>query len=181
MEARFCTNPMAYGIPTLTDPIILDMTTSAMAFYGLIEAKTAGKTVPRDAGYNENGAETTDPAEIMSGALKTFGGHRGSGLATVVQILAGALVRADSFDDDSENSGNLVMAINPEIFLSTEEFKKSVSEMVKKIKSAKKLEGVNEIFVPGERGNRFRNATESTGEIEIEDKLWSGLKEVVSR
>src|SRR5260221_1175587 len=45
-EARFCTNPVAYGIPTENDPIILDMTTSAIAYYGLIEAKTANKTVP---------------------------------------------------------------------------------------------------------------------------------------
>src|SRR5260221_365293 len=45
-EARFCTNPVAYGIPTENDSIILDMTTSAIAYYGLIEAKTANKTVP---------------------------------------------------------------------------------------------------------------------------------------
>jgi L-2-hydroxycarboxylate dehydrogenase (NAD+) len=178
-EARFCTNPMAYGFPTQNDPIVLDMSTSAMAYYGLIEAKTAGKTVPAGIGYDSNGNETTDPAEIMSGALKTFGGHKGSGLALVVQILAGAFVKADSFDNDSSNAGNLVIAIDPNIFLDADDFKKRVSEIVSKVKNARKLEGVTEIFVPGEQGSKVREAAISTGEIEIEDNLYNSLKLVV--
>ena len=178
-EARFCTNPMAYGIPTDSNPIILDMSTSAMAYYGLIEAKTAGREVPEGIGYDANGNETTDPAEIMSGALKTFGGHKGSGLALMVQILAGAFVKADSFDSDSDNAGNLVIAIDPKIFLTQDNFKKRVSEIVAKVKSARKLDGVEEIFVPGEQGNKFKEAVINNGEIEIEDNLYSSLKAVV--
>ena len=178
-EAKFCTNPLAYGIPTEDEPIILDMSTSAMAYYGLIESKTAGKQVPEGIGYDSEGNETTDPAEIMSGALKAFGGHKGSGLALVVQILAGAFVKADSFNNDSDNAGNLVVAIDPEIFLSKDDFKKNVSEIVIKVKEAKKFEGVEEIFVPGERGNKTRRQAIENGEIEIEDNLFNSLKKVV--
>jgi len=177
-QAKFCTNPMAYGIPTESDPIILDMSTSAMAYYGLIEAKTAGKNVPEGIGYDENGTETTNPAEIMSGALKTFGGHKGSGLALVVQILAGAFVKADSFDNDSTNAGNLVIAINPNIFLTQEEFKNRVSEIVSHVKAARKIEGIEEIYVPGEQGNKIKNEAIKSGEIEIEENLYNSLKAV---
>lgn len=179
-EARFCTNPLAYGIPTNEDPIILDMSTSAMAYYGLIEAKTAGKDIPADIGYDSAGNKTTKPEEVMSGALRAFGGHKGSGLALVVQILAGAFVKADSFDNDSENAGNLVIAIDPDIFLDSKEFKANVSEIISKVKSARKVDGVEEIHVPGERGNTFRKVVEEAGEIEIEDNLWNSLQEVVS-
>ena len=174
-EARFCTNPIAYGIPTSGDPILLDMTTSAMAYYGLIEAKTAGKEIPEGIGYDSEGKSTTNPAEVMSGALKTLAGHKGSGLALVVQVLAGAFVRADSFDNDSSNAGNLVIAIDPAIFVSSEEFKKNVSSIVTKVKSARKLEGVSEILIPGERGNKLTRDRISAGDIEIEDNLFQEL------
>lgn len=178
-EARFCTNPLAYGIPTNDEPIILDMSTSAMAYYGLIEAKTAGKNVPEGTGYDNEGKETTDPAAIMSGALKTFGGHKGSGLALIVQILAGVFVKADSFNNDSDNAGNLVIAIDPNIFIDTEEFKTNVSDIVSKIKDARPLEGVEEIYIPGERGNKYKNEVLTSGEIEIEENLWNELQNLI--
>lgn len=178
-EALFCTNPVAYGIPTENDPIILDMTTSAMAYYGLIEAKTAGKMVPEGTGYDKDGNSTQDPTEIMLGALKTFGGHRGSGLALIGQIFAGVLVQADSFDSNSHNAGNLVMALDPEILTSKENFTKEVSSIINRIKSARKAEGVSEILIPGERGNSFNAEVLSSGEIEVEDNLYNELKKVV--
>jgi len=172
-EALFCTNPMAYGIPTVGDPIVLDMTTSAMAYYGLIEAKTSKKLVPEGIGYDKNGEPTRDPAEIMSGALKTFAGHKGSGLAFVVQILAAALVQGDSFNSDSDNASNLVIAIDPK-----KSFLAQVSSIAKRIKSAKKAKGVSEITLPGERGNRLTKERLSTGEIEMEDNLYHELQKV---
>jgi LDH2 family malate/lactate/ureidoglycolate dehydrogenase len=178
-EARFCTNPIAYGIPTESDPIVLDMTTSSMAYYGLIEAKTAGDQVPEGIGYDSQGNPTTDPDQIMSGALRTMADHKGSGLALLGQVLAGVLVGADSFDNESENAGNLVMAIDPECFRSTEAFRKEVSDMASTIKRSRKLEGVDEIFVPGERGNLRTAQVLSSGEIDIEDNLLAALKGVV--
>jgi len=178
-EAKFCTNPMAYGIPTQNHPIILDMSTSAMAYYGLIEAKIAGRQVEQGIGFDSNGDETINPSEIMSGALKSFGGHKGSGLAMVVQILAGAFVKADSFDSNSSNAGNLVIAIDPNIFLTQDDFKKGVSEIVSKVKTSRRIDGVKEIFVPGEKGNNIRKLVIDNGEMEIEDNLYNDLKEIV--
>jgi LDH2 family malate/lactate/ureidoglycolate dehydrogenase len=180
-EALFCTNPMAYGIPTQGEPIILDMTTSAMSYYGLIEAKTAQKSVPDNTGYDKNGKLTLNPAEIMAGALKTFGEHRGSGLALVVQIFAAALVQADSFDNDSNNAGNLVFAIDPEILTSKQQFTSKVSTIINKVKSARKLDGITEILIPGERGNTLRNMIDKSGELEIEENLYNALTEISVR
>lgn len=175
-EALFCTNPMAYGIPTNSEPIVLDMSTSAIAYYGLIEAKTAGKNIAEDLGLDKEGNPTINPAEVMSGAIKAFGGHKGSGLALIVQILAGALVQADSFNNDSDNAGNLVMAIDPEIITSKKVFTKEVRLIISKVKSSRKAPGVTEILIPGERGNKFYNSVQYSGEIDIEDKLLSALQ-----
>ncbi len=180
IEAMFCTNPFAYGVPTEGDPIILDMSTSAIAYYGLIEAKTAGRKLPEGLGYDSTGAETTDPAEIMDGAIKTFGGHKGSGLALIVQIFAGSLVQADSFDDDSDNSGNLVIAIDPNILTSADDFKKENSRIVGAIKGAKKLDGVDEIFVSGEQSNKTLKMNMEAGEVEVEERLLEELRKAGS-
>lgn len=180
-EARFCTNPMAFGIPTETDPILLDMSTSAMAYYGLIEAKTANRMIPEGIGYDKDGNPTQNPAEIMSGALKTIAGHKGAGLALIVQIFAGALVQADSFNNDSDNAGNLVMAIDPEILTPKKTFLKEVSSIITRLKSARKLPGVSEILVPGERGNRLKRKRLESNEIEIEDNLYQSLLKVTKK
>lgn len=179
-EALYCTNPVAYGIPTGNGPIILDMTTSKMTYYGLVEAKTAHRLVAEDTGYDRKGKPTRSPADIMSGALKTFGGHRGSGLALIGQIFAGAWVRADSFDNDSENAGNLVMAIDPELLTPKKTFMKMVSAIVKRIKAARKLKGVAEILIPGERGDRLTKKRMETGVIEIENNLLRQLQDKVN-
>jgi len=175
-EARFCTNPMAYGIPTKNDPILLDMSTSAMAYYGLIEAKTAKRKVSKDIGYDKEGDVTSDPAKIMSGAIRAFGGHKGSGLALIVQIFAGALVKADSFDNKSDNAGNLIMAIDPKILTPRKMFTKEISSIVRRTKSARKGKGAQEILIPGERGNIFKQKVLDIGEIEIEDNLYKELR-----
>jgi L-2-hydroxycarboxylate dehydrogenase (NAD+) len=178
-EAMFCTNPIAYAIPSNNGEMVFDMTTSAVAYYGLIEAKTAGKQLPEAFGYDSEGNETTDPASIMSGAIKTIAGKKGSGLAMLVQVLAGALVSAESFNSDSDNAGNLVLAIDPNLLSESDAFKNEVSSIVTSVKSAKKLIEVNEIMVPGERGNILTNKIEESGEIEVEDNLLSELRKVV--
>lgn len=71
-QALFGTNPLAIGIPSGKESIVLDMATAAMAYYGLIEAKTAGKKIPSDVAYDKKGKLTTDPARAMDGAILPF-------------------------------------------------------------------------------------------------------------
>ena len=177
-EALFCTNPIAHGIPTTTDPIIFDMSTSTMAYYGLIEANTAGKTVPEGTGFDKDGNPSQNPAEIMAGALRAFGGYKGSGMALMVQILGAVLVGADSFNSESDNAGNLVMAIDPDVLTSKEEFAQKVSDILARIKSARRVDEGTEILIPGERASSFNKGVLETGEIEIEENLYNELVKV---
>src|SRR3989344_2521933 len=52
-EPIFGTNPLAVGIPTLHDPLVFDMATAAMAYFGVVEANTAGRLLPEDIAYNK--------------------------------------------------------------------------------------------------------------------------------
>jgi L-2-hydroxycarboxylate dehydrogenase (NAD+) len=177
----FGTNPLAVGIPAKSGPVILDMSTASMAFYGLIEAQTAGKNIPDDVAYDQSGKPTTDPAMAMKGALRSFDrGYKGTGLAMIVEILAGPLVGAAcaGVGDPGKNWGHLVLAIDPDLFGDRDEFISNVTTLVENVKATKKLPGIDEIFVPGERGNRHSARIKKSGTIDIEENLLEELRKV---
>ncbi len=175
----FCTNPIAWGIPTDNEPIVLDMSSSGISYFGLIEAKTQGVQVAEGLGYDKEGNETTSPAEIMEGAIRPFDkGFKGAGLALMVQIIGGALV-GGNFLNESANDGNVVIAINPEAMIGMQKFIEETTKMTEAIKQAKKLEGVEEVIVPGERGDKIRSKILDSDEIEVEDNLLNSLKSFV--
>lgn len=184
-EPIFGTNPIAIGVPSENDPLVMDMATSTMTNFGVIEAKTAGKLLPKDTGYDKEGNLTDDPAKILDGgSLKTFGnGHKGSGLALMVQLLAGPLVGAAFMGIGANDNlnGHLIMAIDPEVLGGLDAFKKSVSQAIEKLKATKKLPGVTEILVPSERGDKMTKKALESGEIEIDDNIYNELKKITGK
>jgi len=178
-EPLFCTNPMAWAVPTNDGPIVLDMSSSGISYYGLMEAKTQGVQVAEGLGYDKDGNKTTDPAQIMEGAIRPFDkGVKGAGLALMVQIIGGALVGGD-FLNESDNDGNVVLAINPEAMIGTEKFVEETTKIANAVREAEKLPGVKEVMVPGERGDRIRQEILDRNEIEIEENLLASLREFV--
>ena len=183
IEPVFGTNPIGVGIPTANGPVVLDMATSAYSFFGLLEARTAGKKIPHGVAIDGKGNITEDPnAAIDGGAIKTFdGGYKSSNLALIVELLAGPLVGAAVADKMSEkNWGNLVIAIDPAL-LGQGEFEKRAAVVTERVKNAKKAPGVNEILLPGERGDAFAEGAKSAGVIDVEKNLWAGLQELAGQ
>lgn len=180
IEPIFGTNPIGVGIPTANGPVVLDMATSAYSFFGLLEARTAGKRIPHGVAIDGKGNITEDPnAAIDGGAIKTFdGGYKSSNLALIVELLAGPLVGAAVKDKMSEkNWGNLVIAIDPKM-LGQQEFEKRAAVVTERVKGAKKAPGVSEILLPGERGDAFAARVKAKGVIDVESNLWAGLQEL---
>lgn len=179
-EPIFGTNPLAIGVPTDQDPIVLDMATAAMAYYGLIEAKTAGRKIPLGIAYDSDGNLTDDPGKAMDGALRPFDkSYKSAGLALMVEILTGPLVGASftGIGDTATNWGNLIFVIDPEMLTDRKEFAKNVSALATHVKATKKLPGVKEILLPGERGDRLTKKRKAEGTIEIEDNLYHALQQ----
>lgn len=176
-EAVFGTNPLAIAVPgSAAEPVVLDMTTAAMAFYGVIEAKAAGRALPEGIAYDGDGNPSTDPAKVIDGALRPFDkSQRGSGLSMMIQILAGPLVGAGS-DNMAGNWGHLILAIDPDILGGAAALREGVGKITAKVKAARKLQGVDNILIPGERGNLKAAEVTATGQIEIEDGLYAQLK-----
>jgi len=180
-EPVFGTNPIAIAIPAEPDPIVLDMSTAATSFFGLVEAVTAGRSIPDDIAYDALGEPTTDPKKAIAGAIRSFDrSYKGSGLAFIAEILAGALTGAAfcGIGNSKGNWGHLILAVDPELLAGLDQLKKNVSEIILKVKSTKKLPGVDEIFLPGERENALARQRLETGMIDVEDNLLAELKKV---
>jgi LDH2 family malate/lactate/ureidoglycolate dehydrogenase len=75
------------------------------------------------------------------------------------------------FINDSDNDGNVVIAINPDALVGMKRFIEETSKIAPTIRKTKKLKGVDEVFVPGERGDKIREEIVKSGEIDIEDNL----------
>ena len=183
-EPIFGTNPLAVAIPARPDPVVLDMSTAATSFFGLVEAKTAGRSIPDDMAYDRQGVPTTDPQRAIEGAIRSFDrSYKGSGLALICEILAGPLVGAAycGIGDSKGNWGHLIFAIDPELLAGRDHLVASVSELVAKVKSTKRLPGVDEIFAPGERESRLARERHAIGLVEVEDNLLAELRRVAAK
>lgn len=162
----FGTNPIAFAAPCAgAAPIVFDMATSAIAHGDVQIAARKGELLPEGMGVDRLGQPTRDPAAILDGgALLPFGGHKGSALAMMVELLAAALTGGNfSFEFDWSQhpgaktpwTGQLLIVIDPTLAQGNR-FAERSRELVRQ------MEAVGVSRLPGER--RFREREKSARE-----------------
>nr|WP_298251109.1 Ldh family oxidoreductase [uncultured Halomonas sp.] len=118
------TNPIAFGWPYPSDaPFIFDFATSTIARGDIELYRREGKAIPEAWGVDRHGAPCSDPAEVLDhGAMTTFGEHKGSALAIMIELMAGPLIGDLLSVESSEHDegrlglpyhGELIIAIDP--------------------------------------------------------------------
>ena len=178
IDPLFGTNPMGFGFPTEKEPIVFDMASSAITWYGLVLAKSRGEKIPANVAIDSNGKITTDPAEAMDGALLPFDrSYKGSGIGMIVEILAGPLVSSAWIDNKTfkEEWGSLFIAIDPNLLVDVKKFKANCSDLIKKIKGSRKREGVKEIRLPGERSRIEYQKALKSGFVDVDEAILKKL------
>ena len=174
IDPLFGTNPIGFSFPTCDDPVVFDLATSAMTFYGLVLAHAKGEIIPDNMAIDKDGNPTINPEEAMGGALLSFDrSYKGSSLAMMVEVLAGPLIGSAWIDNKTfeEEWGSVFIAVDPNLLIDTEVFKNNTSDLVSKIKAARTAKGINEIRLPGERASASRREAEQSGFVEIEDVI----------
>lgn len=165
-------NPLAVAIPAGNrPPVILDMACSQVARGNLILASKLGRTIPLTWALDERGQPTDDPNAGLRGSLMPVGGHKGSGLALIVGVLGGLLAASpfgaglgDIFDmTRPQRLGHLVMAIDVGTCRPLPEFVQAMEEMIRDLKATPHIEGIEEIYVPGELEMRRREERSRSG------------------
>lgn len=175
-EALFGTNPICIGVPGKDGNVVLDLATSSMAYYGLIEAQTENRTIPMHIGFDVDGNPTNEPGKVLDGgAIRPFDqSHKSGGLNLMVEILTGPLVHASfaSFGD-VDNWGNFIFLIDPKLF--TYDLAADVQQLVNKVKTLRKEDKSKKVYVPGEKGNQTMQEAIKRGTLEIESNLYTEL------
>lgn len=86
-EGRFGTNPIAFGFPSGATPVIWDIGTANLMVGEAVLAKRLGQPLAPGRAFAPDGSPTDDPGAALKGAFTVWGGHKGSGLAMMVQLL----------------------------------------------------------------------------------------------
>jgi ureidoglycolate dehydrogenase (NAD+) len=151
------TNPIAVAAPTGNPdrPILLDMSTAAVALGKIMAARDAGKSIPQGWGVDENGADTTDPKAVK--AILPMAGAKGSGLSLVIEILSSVLIANPIISASLNGAGEapyngLVLAIDPSAFGERTAFTQAIDQLYQAIKGLPPAPEAGQVFLPGERG-----------------------------
>lgn len=123
----FGTNPIAFAWPRPGPyPYVFDFATSAVARGEIELHRRSNKKIPLGWALDQSGQPTDDPAAGLAGSMLTFGGHKGSALSTMIELLAGPLI-GDLMSSESQLldsgagatpcHGELIIAFDPEKFL----------------------------------------------------------------
>jgi L-2-hydroxycarboxylate dehydrogenase (NAD+) len=165
-QAMLGTNPISLAAPAGRErPFVLDMATSTVAIGKLSVARRWGKPIPEGWALDAEGQPTTDPTVAYEsrlltplGATREMGGHKGYGLAVMVDVLAGVLAGA-AFSDvlrRSEpeparaNIGHFFGAIDVARFRPLDRFKADMDALLRSLKESPRAEGQERIYVAGE-------------------------------
>ena len=161
-SALFGTNPMAFAWPRPgKNPIVFDMATASMAKGEIQIAARDGHAVPLGTGLSSSGELTTDAAEIDKGVLLPFGGHKGSVIALMIELLSGPLVgetfsyeskERDNGDGGPVQGGQFILAMSPKILSG-----KDTSDQTEQF--LKKYNDIDGVRIPGARRHTNRKDT----------------------
>jgi LDH2 family malate/lactate/ureidoglycolate dehydrogenase len=158
-QAMIGNNPLSIAAPAGQEkPVIFDMACSVAARGKIILAAKKGEKIPLGWANDKEGLPTEDAKAALEGLILPVGGHKGYGLALMVDVLSGVLMGANFGPEvgplynnpGTQGIGHLLAAINIEAFIPLTEFKARMDQMIRDIKNSKKAKGVEEIFLPGE-------------------------------
>ena len=182
-EARMSTNPFAAALPGQGGPAaLLDMATSRIALGKARVAANRGVPVPEDSLLDAAGRATRDGGVMFAeprGAMVAMGEHKGSGLAILCELLAGALTGGGTVQPEHPRTGGIInnmlsVVIDPDALGGREQTAREAAAMVDYIKSSKLREGFDEVLVPGEPERR-RRAERLEGGVAIDPRSWAEI------
>lgn len=200
IDRRLSTSPLCIGLPTDGRPVIHDFATSTVAEGKALVAAQGGKPLPNDALISGTGELTNDPAELYGetianpvpdaavgpGALTAFGGHKGSGLSILIEMLAGGLsgtgVNRTFLDKEMALFRNSMLSIyiDPERFAGREYLTQQADAFGEYIRSAQPALGHKSVLMPGD-SEAALEADRTANGLPLSGELWARLTTLAER
>jgi len=203
-DAMLGTNPISVAIPANEErAFVLDMATSTVPRGKLEVYDREEKPLPVGWATDERGVPTVDAGHVLrnmlaragggllplGGASELMGGHKGYGLALLVDILCGVLPGAGYSNtiypktpDGNPlpaNVGHFLGALRVDAFRPLDEFKVTMDDIIRRLKNSPKAEGAERIYIHGEKEFEIEDERRANGVI-LHQKVVADLRAIAS-
>ena len=193
VDRRMSTAPFTVGFPIAgAEPIILDFATSMVAEGKIMVAASGGKPLPPGVLIDHDGSLSNDPRTLYgdapdavnrgprtgTGAIRAMGEHKGSGLALICELLAGAFTNSGCCGPENRPTANGMLSfyINPAGLGVAETMAAEARKYLDWVKSSRPASPGGEVLLPGEPERRLRVKRLTEG-VPLSDDGWHWLRE----
>lgn len=187
---RLGTNPICIGMPGgASGPFIFDIGTSATAEGKVRVKKIAGQQVPSGWILDPEGKPTNDPNQLYGnppGTILPLGGdqaYKGFGLAFMIEMMCGGLSGGQcAYPEPPPPVGNCAffLVLNPEFFGGQQHLLREVAQLEEYVRAVPRIDGVNEVFLPGDPERKTLAQRQSAG-IPIDEGNWKALTDLAGQ
>jgi delta1-piperideine-2-carboxylate reductase len=178
-EGRVGTNPICFGFPSTEEPVIWDIGTSAIMHAEVMLAQRLGQPLPDGVAFDAAGRPTHEPAAALDGAFAAWGGHKGSGLAIVVQMLGG-LAGAPFIPPDLARFGFFILVLKPDLLTPAGEFEAGVAAFASVVREARPVNPRDAVRMPFDRSRAERRRRQLEDRIDVPDGIYRALCDIAS-
>lgn len=181
-EPRLGTNPFCAAVPGTDGPaLLLDMATTTIAAGKARVAYNKGSPVPDGCLIDAEGKPTNDPTGFIrdhTGALRSFGMHKGSGLAVMCEVMAAAIAGGQGAFAEAKGgilNSMLATVIDLSKLGDPAAIGADIAAVKAHVKSARPAPGFDEVLVPGEPERRYAAKRMAEG-IEVDETTWRDIR-----
>ena len=183
-DARYSTNPICIAVPgtSSTEPVLLDMATSRIAFGKVKVAHNAGKRVPPGSLIDADGEPSEDPGAMFTdprGALLSMGEHKGYGLALMCDLLGGILTGGGTMQPDNPRPGGIAnnmlsIIIDPTRLVDSAWLASELDATIAYVKSSRPVKAGEPVLIAGEPERISRTERGREG-IPMNEATWEEI------
>jgi len=179
-QAVFTPNPIAAGIPTGGDPILLDISASITTINMTRQLIHAGKSFPQPWAMDAAGNPSSDPQVALSqgGTLLPAGGldhgHKGYGWALLVEALSSLSGHGRADRPSGTCVSVFIQAIDPDAFGGQGDFSRQMGWLAQACQANPPRPGTDRVRLPGERGLASKRAALEQG-VALSGNILAGL------
>lgn len=184
------TNPLTYGFPGDKGDIVVDMATSEIPYFKIVEAKSNNTSLPQNVAVDDDGELTTDPhaaldAKEVSNLLPMGGNYKGYNINYLMEIMTSALVGAKASAEMGDGyfeteHGGFIIAIAIDSVTDRQKYDASMKATNEEIRAQKPRAGVEKVIVPGDRNLEKKLAFRDDMEIELDEGYIEKLKQLAA-
>lgn len=186
VDGRLGTNPIAFGFPTLDDPIVADFATSVIPEGRIRTARNSGAQLPEGAVLDAHGRPTTDPAAFYGpprGTIHPFGGtagHKGFAISMLVELLGATLSGVEPATDNRSINGFTIVAVSIATFAEADVVRSRATDLAAYVRSSRPSDPARPVMVPGEPEVASLRAAGDDPLVMVDASTWTDLVDVAA-